>query len=392
MEGALEEDDRPKRTSFLASLGGALRGAFGEAHRAPTCLIFLDVDGVLNSQESRQAADGSAQRIQTLCLAHDRSGVDHELLQHLLYVVRRTRAAIVLSSTWRLHDDKRKDLTTELEKLNIKVLGATPDLEQMGAGDRVDEIQSWLKEAKARGERFEHWIAIDDLDLLAMNEKMKPEHFVRTSDATGLTMALAEEAVAKLIFAGSTRRMAKSRAAHISKEKIRVIFLDVDGVLNRISNGFTALDEGLDSDAHCLDVDKVGVDRNLLGHLQHIVQKTEAVVVLSSSWWLEPLKKEGLHDLLERHGIRVIGHTPDFSKTCEGDRVDEIRDWLHQAAASSTMWVAEWVAIDDVDLLAMNSKLMPDHFVKTSRQQGLSQERAEEAVSKLSKISRSQST
>ena len=76
---------------------------------------------------------------------------------------------------------------------------ATSTNSDLITGDRVDEIREWLKEASCSDEIWvAEWIAIDDLNLTGMNKKMKPEYFVRTSDAVGLTAELAEEAIRKL--------------------------------------------------------------------------------------------------------------------------------------------------------------------------------------------------
>ena len=60
-------------------------------------------------------------------------------------------------------------------------------------GDRVDEILSWLETHCKDGNR--PWVALDDLDLLLMNPKLRPPHFVRTRDSIGLTRENADEAI-----------------------------------------------------------------------------------------------------------------------------------------------------------------------------------------------------
>ena len=59
----------------------------------------------------------------------------------------------------------------------------------------VDEIHTWLRENRATELP---WVAIDDLDLLAMNPRMQRKHFVRTRDGTGLTRQLVEDALLTL--------------------------------------------------------------------------------------------------------------------------------------------------------------------------------------------------
>ena len=61
--------------------------------------------------------------------------------------------------------------------------------QKLHTGDRVDEILLWLREHRTKTSRWNKSIlrlavAIDDIDLLSMNPKLAPEHFVRTRDAT----------------------------------------------------------------------------------------------------------------------------------------------------------------------------------------------------------------
>lgn len=146
-------------------------------------VLFLDVDGVLNSQESR-ALDPS----------HMPSADALANLGHIVSTAGPLR--VVLSSTWRLDAEPRLRLSEALRGIGIELAGDTPDLET--SGDRVDEIISSLWETSSSGRDILPWLAIDDMDLLYMNPKLHPDAFVRTDDRVGLTRAKAEEAVEKL--------------------------------------------------------------------------------------------------------------------------------------------------------------------------------------------------
>ena len=149
-------------------------------------IIFLDVDGVLNSVETRLEKSTGA-------------GWDRPyptLLDNLQNVVEESKAKVVVSSTWRLEPDKMEELMAFLTARNIHVLGQTGDF-SCGRGDRVDEIFDWL--SSNRHNTQVSWVTIDDLNLLAMNPKLTEEHMVRTSDSTGLTAVLAQEAIDKLL-------------------------------------------------------------------------------------------------------------------------------------------------------------------------------------------------
>ena len=160
-------------------------------------VLFLDVDGVLNSQESR-AVDPS----------HMPS---KDLLANFAHIAQAAGPLrVVLSSTWRLDAEPRLRLSEALRGIGIEAVGDTPDLTVTGKGDRVDEIISSLWEHSASGSDRLPWLAIDDMDLLTMNPKLHPDAFVRTDDVVGLTCAKAGEAVEKL----TQQRKALSEPGH----------------------------------------------------------------------------------------------------------------------------------------------------------------------------------
>ena len=105
---------------------------------------------------------------------------------------------------------------------------------------------------------------------------------------------------------------------------MKVIFLDIDGVLNcsKTSNPrkFPYV-----------------VDRRLLTRLQKLLDRTGAKVVLTSSWRLDPV---GL--FAARHaGVPFIGTSPDKPRS---PRCKEILDWLSEHPR-----VTRYAVIDDED-------------------------------------------
>jgi len=93
---------------------------------------------------------------------------------------------------------------------------------------------------------------------------------------------------------------------------LKVIFLDVDGVLNSAQDGYSIR---LKTDSH-------------LKLLQYIVKETGAKIVLSSSWRIgfTPASKNLLARFKE-YGLELMDCTPELSGTCRGD---EIRKWLDE--------------------------------------------------------------
>lgn len=130
-------------------------------------------------------------------------------------------------------------------------------------------------------------------------------------------------------------------------EARRVVFLDVDGVLNvRLGS---------------LDEDK-------LQRLKWLVAITGAHVVVSSSWRHSEEQVLRLTRALREIGIVPIGWTPDLSQQGEGGlweskpRWMEIRAWLEAHPS-----VDQWVILDDLaDMWPFN-----DRFVRVDGQVGL---------------------
>lgn len=136
---------------------------------------------------------------------------------------------------------------------------------------------------------------------------------------------------------------------------MKVIFLDIDGVLNGY-NRFTNIAYWWFKRLHLLKFvhkhyDIFGVRTHKVRLLAKIIKKTGAKVVISSSWrfgWYEPYeKKRGrqkeLHDKLHKYNIEVIGIT---GRVAHGEhtshRESEIRKWLSEHPE-----VKRFIVIDD---------------------------------------------
>jgi hypothetical protein len=111
---------------------------------------------------------------------------------------------------------------------------------------------------------------------------------------------------------------------------MKVIFLDIDGVLN------------CKKTANPRKLPYV-VDLRLLARLRRLLGRRGAKVVLTSTWRYDPA---GLFSA-KRWGIPFIGVTPDMPKR---PRRDEIRAWLEthpkvtRASPSSTTRMTSWMS------------------------------------------------
>lgn len=153
-------------------------------------ILFLDVDGVLNSASSR------AERQQQGMSLDEASLPTPESLALLVRLVRASGCAIVLSSTWREAPHDRAAIAGALRSVGLFFIDGTPLIDDaVGAGGRVDEILAWLKAAAATSAA---WLALDDLDMHGWRPELNANHFELTVDSVGLSDANVDSAIAKL--------------------------------------------------------------------------------------------------------------------------------------------------------------------------------------------------
>ena len=134
-------------------------------------IIFLDVDGVLNSVQ-------------------DRFSWTIESDKHLILlscIVRRTNAKIVVSSSWRncgLLDTLKKRLNDFL----MSIYDKTKDI-----GERGLEIKEWLDSHNG----VESFVILDDEDFDI--KSYFPNNFVKTNEKVGLQKEDVEKCIAILL-------------------------------------------------------------------------------------------------------------------------------------------------------------------------------------------------
>lgn len=125
---------------------------------------------------------------------------------------------------------------------------------------------------------------------------------------------------------------------------MRVIFLDIDGVLN--SQRYF---ESGAIDPSGLSWGKSQIDPEAVSRLNTLVAETGAKIVISSSWrhmWsLGEMKK-----MLGERGFEHVDDIIDITPTLDGVRGDEILDWLENQEEGSRIGgesVGDFVIIDD---------------------------------------------
>lgn len=155
---------------------------------------------------------------------------------------------------------------------------------------------------------------------------------------------------------------------------MKVIFLDVDGVLNY--RGCKARCKGF-----------LGVEPEKVVLLKQIVDATDAKIVLSSTWRLGYNKdQKGYHGFrrhlekrLNEYGLSVYDVTEDISAYKRGA---EIRLWLAQHGKE----VKRWVVLDDEYFGDFTEHKIKSHLVQTDMYaDGLTERHVRKAIGILNR-------
>lgn len=142
----------------------------------PEKLLFLDVDGVLNTRPG---------------------SLDEDRLERLAQIIRKTDCRVVLSSAWRLNDRQLLRIETEFAKYSggQSFYGETPDLSKVAEGKfssaqlKAVEIASYCLGAGFESNKVKIVILDDERP-----ERSKFD-WLKTDPAQGLTPEIAEEAI-----------------------------------------------------------------------------------------------------------------------------------------------------------------------------------------------------
>ena len=147
-------------------------------------IIFLDIDGVLNSHRKLKEVYDRTHR--------PHSGYNYPFdeicLSNLKFLVETTDSKIVITSTWRKDQEGRNKIIEALKEyeLDHHIIGYTPIL-HTSRGKEIKEYLSTLEEQP------NFIILDDDTDM----EDLK-DYLIKTNIQVGLTSDNTEEAIMKL--------------------------------------------------------------------------------------------------------------------------------------------------------------------------------------------------
>jgi hypothetical protein len=134
-------------------------------------VIFLDVDGVLNNNQTRKKFGFDF--------------IDKELVAFVALIVDQTKAKIVLSSSWRVDDKDKQLVVNALAIYGLDLFDCTPHLSSF----RHVEIQSWIDNHP----EVKIFAILDD-----WHEAEIQGSFFQTDEDVGLTSVIATKVISHL--------------------------------------------------------------------------------------------------------------------------------------------------------------------------------------------------
>ncbi|CAE8596731.1 unnamed protein product [Polarella glacialis] len=171
------------------------------------------------------------------------------------------------------------------------------------------------------------------------------------------------------------------------EDQSKVVFLDVDGVLRPARAG--TFDMASDADA-AAKPDTSDFFPGALKALRHIIERTSAMVVLSSEWRRSETCLAALSGVFDKNRLRMWSSTTNQSKLGSGQ--DALRLFAERRAREISGWLDEhndvngWVVLDDVNLSIADeakkasTKALGPHLVQTLPLCGLTMGNAKTAV------------
>ena len=164
---------------------------------------------------------------------------------------------------------------------------------------------------------------------------------------------------------------------------MKVIFLDVDGVLNDYDTCLAFVKE-----YQRTGVLKAELNEEMVSNLKEIVDRTDAKIVLSSSWRLygcmdngkfipKQYKAKGLVDMFDKYGMEIYD-TVSYSRT----RGLQILDYVYMND------VDDYIVLDDDEeelRLLPREVIIKTHFYSEDEETGLSSKHVKKAIKKLNR-------
>lgn len=165
-----------------------------------TKYIFLDIDGVLNSEHtSNESCENMDQKMASI--------ISDQLVKNLSYLVEKTDAKIILSSSWRIYfnENTKKSnnlfaliLLASLDKHNLELHDMIPFVKGQFSSERGLEIKTYIDK-----HNIEDYVVIDDEEFSDFSTHLDMSRFIQTTfgdentsvEEEGLNKKVAKKAI-----------------------------------------------------------------------------------------------------------------------------------------------------------------------------------------------------
>jgi len=269
--------------------------------------------------------------------------------------------------------------------------GPAEDKERL-AKEKLERVKAGLEEAKRKQKE-------EQRSQASKKQKVDPGPTVIDDDfLSGLYGGLPEPDPDKdKAFAERQKKKVATKGPRLpalpAEDVNKVIFLDIDGVLRPLTaGGFRAM---MVDGEFALKADTSDFMSSAMLSLRHIIEKTGAVLVLSSEWRRNEPMREGVDNILREYEMppcaswtptdldRDLGTENPFQAFTER-RAREISGWLQK-----NQQVRQWVVLDDINMANADEDRRPgtlrmtERIVQTHRKIGLTMENAQAAVRML---------
>lgn len=162
--------------------------------------------------------------------------------------------------------------------------------------------------------------------------------------------------------------------------KSAIIFLDIDGVLNRVEDNTSYL---------VLKPDTYGLSATLVGRLKRLVDATGSKIVISSNWrkfaddgcWSchGMSFKNPLPEVRSIFGNTIIGSTPNLPHQNKAKCVNQWLSTFHQSVSGG-----KFVVLDDDECQGFgDDQILSERWIHTRQEVGLTDEEVNKAISLL---------
>jgi len=179
------------------------------------------------------------------------------------------------------------------------------------------------------------------------------------------------------------------RNCNIRDAPMRILFLDIDGVLN-----------GHD---YCEVAESCSIKGQCVGHLNRVIRDTGCRIVVSSAWRYMVGEKgmtlTGLHYLLRTHGLTakptdLIWDVIRRDATPDEPRGHIIREWILQYRSAVRGARVHFCVLDDLSAEEMgiaDDPYMMRRMVRTNGKSGLNEVSAQQVIDVFQDLERSES-